>query len=86
MRKEKAQPTANNRKRLSHKQHLRKIFDWVTGVDFPVKYEGRRPGDPPVLVADSQKIRTKLGWFPSSGDLERIVYSAWRWEQKRPRR
>ncbi|RJR26627.1 UDP-glucose 4-epimerase GalE [candidate division WWE3 bacterium] len=55
----------------------------VTGVDFPVKYEGRRPGDPPVLVADSQKIRAKLGWVPSSGDLERIVYSAWRWEQKR---
>lgn len=55
----------------------------VTGVDFPVKYEGRRPGDPPVLVADSQKIRAKLGWVPSSDDLERIVYSAWRWEQKR---
>lgn len=55
----------------------------VTGADFPVKYEGRRPGDPPVLVADPQKIRARLGWVPSSEDLERIVYSAWRWEQKR---
>jgi UDP-glucose 4-epimerase len=55
----------------------------VTGIDFPVRYEGRRPGDPPVLVADSQKIRAKLGWVPAAADLKQIVGSAWRWEQKR---
>lgn len=58
----------------------------VTGVDFPVKYEGRRPGDPPALVADAQKIRIMLGWTPQADDLEQIVDGAWRWEQKRPRR
>jgi len=58
----------------------------VTGVDFPVKYEGRRPGDPPALVADAQKIRARLGWSPLADDLEQIVDGAWRWEQKRPRR
>jgi len=56
----------------------------VTGVDFPLRFEGRRPGDPPVLVADSQKIRTRLGWLPQSDDLERIVGSAWQWERNRP--
>jgi len=34
----------------------------VTGVDFPVEYAPRRPGDPPELVADSTKIKQKLGW------------------------
>lgn len=55
----------------------------VTGVDFPVRYEGRRPGDPPVLVADAKKIRERLGWVPAYDDLERIIYSAWQWERKR---
>ncbi|WXJ94297.1 UDP-glucose 4-epimerase [Neomoorella carbonis] len=48
----------------------------VTGVDFPVKYEGRRLGDPPVLVADARKIREHLGWVPAYDDLEGIIYSA----------
>jgi UDP-glucose 4-epimerase len=55
----------------------------ATGVNFPVRYEGRRPGDPPVLVADAGKIRERLGWVPAYDDLERIIYSAWQWEQKR---
>jgi len=38
----------------------------VTGVDFMVKYEGRRLGDPPLLVADSQKLRAR-GIFLGSG-------------------
>ncbi|MEW8959674.1 MAG: UDP-glucose 4-epimerase GalE [Moorella sp. (in: firmicutes)] len=57
----------------------------ATGVDFPVKYEGRRPGDPPVLVADAKKIRARLGWKPLYDDLEGIIYSAWQWERKRPK-
>ncbi|APC07792.1 UDP-glucose 4-epimerase GalE [Neomoorella thermoacetica] len=55
----------------------------VTGVDFPVRCEGRRPGDPPVLVADATKIREHLGWVPAHDDLEGIIYSAWQWERKR---
>lgn len=55
----------------------------VTGVDFPVKYEGRRPGDPPVLVADAARIRRELGWQPCCEQLEEIICSAWKWEQKR---
>ncbi|BCV20687.1 hypothetical protein [Moorella sp. Hama-1] len=57
----------------------------VTGVNFPVRYEGRRPGDPPVLVADAGKTRARFGWVPSYDDLEGIIYSAWQWEQKRPK-
>jgi UDP-arabinose 4-epimerase len=39
----------------------------------------RREGDPPVLVADSQRARSELGWQPKYESLEDIVASAWRW-------
>ncbi len=55
----------------------------VTGIDFPVKEAGRRAGDPPVLIADSSRIRKELGWSPSHDDLEFIIRSAWDWEKKR---
>jgi UDP-glucose 4-epimerase len=54
----------------------------VTGLDFPVSVMDRRPGDPPVLVADSERIRRTLGWVPAHDDLEYIVRTAWRWEKK----
>lgn len=40
---------------------------------------GRRPGDPAVLVADSAKIRNKLGWQPRFEDLAAIMETAWQW-------
>jgi len=44
----------------------------------------RRPGDPSVLVASSEKIRHELGWQPQHSDLERIVETAWAWKQRFP--
>jgi len=57
----------------------------VTGIDFPVAENGRRAGDPPRLVADSALIRRELGWKPQGDDLDEIIRSAWRWEEKRLR-
>ena len=54
----------------------------VTGIDFPIAEAPRRPGDPPVLVADNSRIRSVLGWKPLHADLDYIVASAWRWEQR----
>ncbi|MGF1475711.1 MAG: UDP-glucose 4-epimerase GalE [Geminicoccaceae bacterium] len=54
----------------------------VTGVDFTIEEGPKRPGDPPVLVADSKKIQRILGWQPSCDDLELILSSAWAWEKK----
>ncbi len=54
----------------------------VTGVDFKTEEVGRRPGDPPVLVADSTKLRRELGWRPSFDDIEFIIKTAWDWENK----
>lgn len=54
----------------------------VTGVDFPVELTGRRPGDPPELVADSSKLKRLTGWSPLHDNLSFIVDTAWKWEQK----
>jgi UDP-glucose 4-epimerase len=53
----------------------------VTGIDFRVDTADRRPGDPPVLVADSSKLQKILGWSPKHNDLEYIVRTAWEWER-----
>ncbi len=55
----------------------------VTGVDFAVKHEARRAGDPPRLVADSSAIKTRLGWSPRYADLDTIVAHAWAFERSR---
>ena len=52
----------------------------VTGRDFTVTRTDRRPGDPAVLVADSQRARQELGWQPEYDDLESIIATAWNWE------
>ncbi|TQV76226.1 UDP-glucose 4-epimerase GalE [Denitrobaculum tricleocarpae] len=55
----------------------------VSGVDFPVKLDGRRAGDPPSLTAESGLIRKVLGWAPRHDDLDFIVRTALEWERKR---
>lgn len=52
----------------------------VTGRDIPVIAGPRRPGDPAVLVASSERISRALGWRPQHSSLEEIVGSAWKWE------
>ena len=56
----------------------------VTGRDIPVRVGARRPGDPAVLVASSEKIKRELGWTPTMQDLRVIIESAWDWMQKHP--
>jgi UDP-glucose 4-epimerase len=55
----------------------------VTGREIPVRVGPRRPGDPAVLVASSEKIKREMGWTPEKQDLEIIVSSAWEWMQQR---
>jgi len=53
----------------------------VTGCDIPVRIEARRAGDPAVLVADATRARHELGWISRLSSLEKIVETAWHWEQ-----
>ena len=56
----------------------------VTGADFPVEEAGRRPGDAPVLIADSTRLKERTGWKPQHDDLAFIIRSAWEWERNLP--
>jgi UDP-glucose 4-epimerase len=56
----------------------------VSGREFEVVEEDRRPGDPPVLVASSERVRSVLGWKPARPVLRDIVLSAWKWHEAHP--
>jgi UDP-arabinose 4-epimerase len=51
----------------------------ITGRAIPTQAEARRPGDPPVLVADASLARTVLKWSPRHSDLPNIITNAWSW-------
>jgi UDP-glucose-4-epimerase GalE len=54
----------------------------VTGQKVPYVTGPRREGDPPALVASSQKLRDGLGWTPRYGDLRTIVEHAWKFQTR----
>src|SRR5205814_584831 len=51
----------------------------VTGHKIPVVDKPRRPGDPPRLIAASEKIKRELDWEPQFQNLKAIAESAWKW-------
>lgn len=55
----------------------------ATGHPIPAEVHPRRPGDPAVLVASSEKAIRELGWKPRYTQLDDIVRTAWAWHQKR---
>jgi UDP-glucose 4-epimerase len=57
----------------------------VTGHAIPADVVPRRPGDPAVLVAGSDRIKAELGWKPRYPAIEDIIASAWRWHQRHPK-
>jgi UDP-glucose-4-epimerase GalE len=58
-----------------------KAAEKVTGKKIPVVFGPRRAGDPPKLVAASQKAKKTLGWEPRHSGLENILKTAWKWHQ-----
>ena len=55
----------------------------VTGKPIPARVEPRRAGDPPVLIASSQKAHELLGWKPER-TLRQIIADAWVWHSSHP--
>ncbi len=67
-----------------HGYSVRQVLDMVervSGRPLPIREEPRRPGDPPSLIANAQRIRQLLGWRPRYDDLEIIVHTALAWER-----
>lgn len=56
----------------------------VTGRRIPFRMAGRRPGDPPSLVASPERIQAELGWTPRYTKIEDIVATAWAWHRAHP--
>jgi UDP-glucose-4-epimerase GalE len=56
----------------------------VTGKKVERRQAARRPGDPAVLYASAEKIRSELGWTPKHVELDAIVRDAWGWHSKHP--
>jgi len=55
----------------------------VTGRRIEVREGPRRAGDPPRLVASTEKAREGLGWTPERS-LEDMIRDAWAWHQAHP--
>ena len=67
-----------------HGYSVREVLETVqrvSGRRLDVRASGRRPGDMPVVIADNERIRTRLGWAPRNDDIELIVRSALNWEK-----
>ena len=56
----------------------------VTGVDIKAELGERRPGDPAILVASSEKAKKELNWKPKYNDLGTIIETAWKWHKENP--
>lgn len=56
----------------------------VTGAEIPAVEAARRPGDPPVLVADARQAASVLGWTPRYTDIRETVETAWKWHRDHP--
>jgi UDP-glucose 4-epimerase len=57
---------------------------YVTGKPIKEIISDRRPGDPAVLVASSDKIQKELNWYPKYNSIETIIESAWKWHSTHP--
>lgn len=56
----------------------------VTDHPIPAEVQVRRAGDPAVLIASSDKVKTVLGWKPQHDSLEKIITDAWNWHRGNP--
>ena len=55
----------------------------VTGKNISYDIEARRPGDPSILVADSNKALSKLNWRPEYNNITDMISSAWKWHKNK---
>ncbi len=56
----------------------------ITGKQISWAPANRRPGDPAILVASSDRIKVDLGWKIQRPELEQIVQTAWAWHSSHP--
>lgn len=68
-----------------HGYSVREVLAAVSrahGAAVPFVEQPRRAGDPPVLVAEAQRIQATLGWTPRHDDLDAIARTSLAWERQ----
>lgn len=63
---------------------IHRACERVTGQKIPYEVLGRRPGDPPALVANPEKLMSGLDWQPRYTDIEDSIATAWKWHKQYP--
>ena len=64
---------------------VREVLDAVervSGRRLAIVEQPRRAGDPPALIARSDRLRRTFGWQPRHDDLDFIVRTAFDWERR----
>lgn len=64
---------------------VKQVLDAIaaeTGERVDVAKGPRRPGDPPVLVADASHAKSELGFAPRHSDLKTIIATSWAWHRR----
>ncbi len=54
----------------------------ASGADLQARFAPRRPGDPAAVIANSDRIRERLGWRPAHDDLDAMIAQALAWERR----
>jgi UDP-glucose 4-epimerase len=64
---------------------VKQVLDAIaaeTGEHLDMSTGPRRPGDPPILVADASLAKSELGFEPRHSDLKTIIATAWSWHRR----
>ncbi len=63
---------------------IHKACEKVTGKSILYQMMERRPGDPPALIANPDKLQSMLGWEPKYKNIEDTISTAWKWHSNYP--
>jgi len=65
---------------------VRQLVNEIRGISrngLPTIESDRRPGDPPILIANAARAHRLLGWQPRHSDVATIVGTAHAWERSK---
>jgi UDP-glucose-4-epimerase GalE len=62
-----------------------KACEAASGKQIKMEIAGRREGDPPALVGQTDKARAVLGFSCARSDIQTVCEDAWRWHSRHPR-
>ena len=59
-----------------------RIIEKISRKNVKYRFENRRPGEPPILVADIKLAKEFLSWVPKNSNIDGIISTALGWHQR----